>query len=151
MIFMSLLILLRPAVVSPPTGTLSDESAKHHPHCSGLVIAGFYGGFVQAGVGFLLLASIAGTLRYDIVRANAIKLVCTLVFTLVSLVVFIWQDQVAWFAGFILSLGYVAGLPWRQAHGLRDPITSVVSLRPLCSRRSSLDVVNLLSRVKSVG
>lgn len=75
----------------------------------GLLAAGFYGGFVQAGVGFLLLASIAGTLRYDIVRANAIKLVCTLVFTSVSLLIFIWQDQVAWLAGGILSIGYVVG------------------------------------------
>jgi uncharacterized membrane protein YfcA len=75
----------------------------------GLLVAGFYGGFVQAGVGFLLLASIAGTLRYDIVRANAIKLVCTFVFTAVSLAIFIWQDQVAWITGLILSIGYVAG------------------------------------------
>ena len=109
MIFMSLLILLRPAVVSPPTGTAIRRVSETPSALLGLVIAGFYGGFVQAGVGFLLLASIAGTLRYDIVRANAIKLVCTLIFTLVSLMVFIWQDQVAWFAGFILSLGYVAG------------------------------------------
>lgn len=109
MIFMSLLILLRPAVVSPPTGTAIRRVSETPSALLGLFIAGFYGGFIQAGVGFLLLASIAGTLRYDIVRANAIKLVCTLVFTAVSLAVFIWQDQVAWFVGFILCLGYVAG------------------------------------------
>jgi uncharacterized membrane protein YfcA len=36
-------------------------------------------------------------------------LVCTFVFTAVSLAIFIWQDQVAWIAGLILSIGYVAG------------------------------------------
>ena len=109
MIFMSLLILLRPAAVSPPPGTSIRRVSETPSALFGLVIAGFYGGFVQAGVGFLLLAAIAGTLRYDIVRANAIKLVCTLVFTLVSLVVFIWQDQIAWKVGGLLSVGYVTG------------------------------------------
>lgn len=109
MIFMSLLVLLRPAVVSPPSGTAVRRVKDTPSAWIGLLAAGFYGGFVQAGVGFLLLASIAGTLRYDIVRANAIKLVCTLVFTTVSLVIFVWQDQVAWLAGGILSIGYVIG------------------------------------------
>lgn len=109
MIFMSLLVLLRPAVVAPPSGTEIRRVQDTPSAWIGLLAAGFYGGFVQAGVGFLLLASIAGTLRYDIVRANAIKLVCTLVFTTVSLAIFIWQDQVAWLAGGILSIGYVLG------------------------------------------
>ena len=109
MIAMSLLVLFRPAVVSPPSGTEVRRVSATPFAWIGLLAAGFYGGFVQAGVGFLLLASIAGTLRYDIVRANAIKLVCTFVFTSVSLAVFIWQDQVAWAEGFILSIGYVAG------------------------------------------
>src|SRR5210317_357430 len=109
MICMSLLVLFRPAVVSPPTGTEVRRVSETPSARVGLLAAGFYGGFVQAGVGFLLLASIAGTLRYDIVRANAIKLVCTFVFTAVSLAIFIWQDQVAWIAGLILSIGYVAG------------------------------------------
>jgi len=109
MLSMSVLVLFRPAIVSPPPGTEVRRVADTPSASIGLLAAGFYGGFVQAGVGFLLLASIAGTLRYDIVRANAIKLVCTFVFTLVSLAVFIWQDQVAWTEGFILSVGYVAG------------------------------------------
>jgi len=109
MILMSLLVLFRPAVVSPPSGTAVRLVRNTPSAWFGLLAAGFYGGFVQAGVGFLLLASIAGTLRYDFVRANAIKLVCTLVFTTVSLVIFIWQDQVAWLAGGILSVGYVLG------------------------------------------
>lgn len=109
MICMSLLILLKPAVVAPPSGTEVRRVSETPAAWIGLLAAGFYGGFVQAGVGFLLLASIAGTLRYDIVRANAIKLVCTFVFTFVSLAIFIWQDQVVWFEGLILSIGYVAG------------------------------------------
>lgn len=109
MILMSLIVLFRPAVVSPPSGTEVRRVKDTPSSWLGLLAAGFYGGFIQAGVGFLLLASIAGTLRYDIVRANALKLVCTLMFTTVSLGIFIWQGQVAWLAGAILSVGYVVG------------------------------------------
>ena len=68
MICMSLLVLFRPAVVSPPSGTAVRRVSETPSALIGLLAAGFYGGFIQAGVGFLLLASIAGTLRYDIVR-----------------------------------------------------------------------------------
>jgi len=75
----------------------------------GLFIAGVYGGFVQAGVGFVLLAVLAGSLNYDLVRANALKLLCTIGFTLVALLVFIYQGLVVWSFGLILSVGFIAG------------------------------------------
>lgn len=109
MILMSMVVLLKPTVVSPPIGTKILRVSEAPASWFGLLVAGFYGGFVQAGVGFILLATIAGTLRYDIVKANAIKLVCTFLFTLVSLIIFVWQDQVNWIVGGILSIGYVVG------------------------------------------
>jgi len=75
----------------------------------GLFIAGVYGGFVQAGVGFVLIAVLAGSLNYDLVRANALKLLCTIGFTLVALLVFIYQGLVVWSFGLILSVGFIAG------------------------------------------
>ncbi|WP_077339890.1 sulfite exporter TauE/SafE family protein [Pseudocolwellia agarivorans] len=72
-------------------------------------IAGFYGGFVQAGVGFLLIAVFVGVLKYDLLKANALKIVAALLFTTVSLVVFIYRDQVAWMAGIYLAIGSILG------------------------------------------
>jgi uncharacterized membrane protein YfcA len=75
----------------------------------GLFIASVYGGFVQAGVGFVLLTVLAGSLSYDLVRANALKLLCTIGFTMVALLVFIYEGLVNWYYGFILSIGFIAG------------------------------------------
>jgi uncharacterized membrane protein YfcA len=72
-------------------------------------LAGFYGGFVQAGVGFILITALAGSLRYDLVRTNALKIICTLVFTAVALGIFIWQDQVLWVPGLMLACGTMLG------------------------------------------
>lgn len=74
-----------------------------------LFAIGVYGGFLQAGVGIFLLAFLAGRLRYDLVRANALKVVCVAAFTVVALGVFIIQGQVAWLAGAMLTLGTVTG------------------------------------------
>lgn len=69
---------------------------------------GFYGGFVQAGVGFFILAvtTFAGL---DLVRGNAVKVVCVLAFTLLSLSIFAWQDLVVWSSGLALAAGTVLG------------------------------------------
>lgn len=109
MVSMAFIILVRPNVIAPPLGTraLLMEEAPHARWS--LFFAGVYGGFVQAGVGFILIAALAGSLRYDLVKTNAIKMVCTAALTVAALAVFIWQDLVAWVPGLILAVGTIMG------------------------------------------
>ncbi|XOV88414.1 MAG: sulfite exporter TauE/SafE family protein [Pseudomonadota bacterium] len=109
MVGMALVMLVFPAVVAPPVGTPAHRVQDRPAAALGLFLAGAYGGFVQAGVGFLLIAALAGGLRYDLVRGNALKLVCTAAFSVVALVVFVARDQVLWLPGLILAAGTVAG------------------------------------------
>jgi uncharacterized membrane protein YfcA len=74
-----------------------------------LRFAGIYSGFVQAGVGFILLAALAGGLRYDLVRANALKMVCSLGSTLIALGVFLYFDMIRWVPGLVLAAGTMLG------------------------------------------
>ncbi|MDP2380502.1 MAG: sulfite exporter TauE/SafE family protein, partial [Pseudohongiella sp.] len=106
---MSAVILIKPGFLAPEPGTPVQSVNQHRGAWWGLLLAGVYGGFVQAGVGFILLAALAGGLRYDLVRANALKMVCTLAFTSVSLGIFIWFDQVKWVPGLILAVGTMLG------------------------------------------
>ena len=109
MVTMAGVILFRPAVVAPPEGTPTLALSESSSSVPLLLLAGFYGGFVQAGVGFILIAAIAGGLRYDLARTNALKIVCTLGFTAVALVVFIFNDQILWVPGLVLAIGSMAG------------------------------------------
>lgn len=109
MVAIALVMLVFPAVVAPPPGTPAHALRDKPMAALGLFLAGAYGGFVQAGVGFLLIAAIAGGLRYDLVRSNALKLVCTAAFSVVALVVFVLRDQVLWIPGLILAAGTVVG------------------------------------------
>lgn len=109
MLSMTIIMIIKPSVISPPAGTTPFKVKQRPSAWIALFVTGIYGGFVQAGVGFLLITALAGTLRYDLVRTNALKMVCTIGFTSVALVVFIWNDQVLWVPGLILACGTMAG------------------------------------------
>ncbi len=69
---------------------------------------GFYGGFVQAGVGFLFLSVMVLT-GYDLVRANAIKVFVVFLFTILALAIFISKGQVNFVKGLALAVGNTVG------------------------------------------
>ena len=69
---------------------------------------GIYGGFVQAGVGFFLLAATTWA-GLDLVRGNAVKVLTVMVFTLMALGVFAWQGKVLWSIGLVLAGGFALG------------------------------------------
>jgi len=69
---------------------------------------GIYGGFIQAGVGFFLLAA-ATMAGLDLVRGNAVKVLCALSFTTLALALFAWRGAVYWPAGLSLGAGTLLG------------------------------------------
>jgi uncharacterized membrane protein YfcA len=74
-----------------------------------LLLSGAYGGFLQGGVGFVLLAALTRLLAHDLVRANAVKNVIVGTVTALSLVVFLVADLVAWREALALAAGAVVG------------------------------------------
>ncbi|MFC1936860.1 sulfite exporter TauE/SafE family protein, partial [Chloroflexota bacterium] len=72
-------------------------------------LVGVYGGFIQAGVGIFLLASLVLAVGFDLVRANAVKVGIVLFFTVFALSVFVLNGQVNWFIGFVLAIGNMLG------------------------------------------
>lgn len=108
MLTVAALIYFKPSTVTYHTGDALP--LKHSKVAWGwLLLSGIYGGFVQAGVGFVLVTALACCLHYDLVRANALKLACTMIFTTIALTIFIWQGQVLWKVGFILAAGNAIG------------------------------------------
>jgi hypothetical protein len=70
---------------------------------------GIYGGFIQAGVGIFLLAGLVLSVGYDLVHANAVKVLITFCLTASALLVFIYNGQVWWGVGILLAVGNSAG------------------------------------------
>lgn len=70
---------------------------------------GFYGGFIQASVGILILATLVLGQNYSLAHANAIKLVVVLIVTLVAMVVFASENLIAWGPGLLMAVGQSIG------------------------------------------
>lgn len=88
------------------------EAHKKRPGWLQMVIffaIGVYGGFIQAGVGIFLLAGLVLSVGYDLVRANAVKVVIILLFTISAMAVFVMNGQVWWGVGLLLAIGNAIG------------------------------------------
>jgi len=73
-----------------------------------LFLTGVYGGFVQAGVGFLVVA-VTTTAGVDLLRGTAIKVLIIGVLTCAAAFVFAWHGHVNWSSGLALAAGSLAG------------------------------------------
>lgn len=70
---------------------------------------GVYGGFIQIGVGLFLLAGLVLSAGYNLVWANAVKLLIVLSFTIFALAIFVYNEQVNWLVGLVLAVGNMSG------------------------------------------
>jgi uncharacterized membrane protein YfcA len=124
MIAMAALIAFRRQTLVPGEGpTLTPQEAPRS--YLGLFLAGVYGGFIQAGVGFLLLGVLVGTLRHNLITANALKLVVTLAFGTVSLAIFVWAGLVAWAPAIVLAAASIVGAKLGVRLMLKVPVAGL--------------------------
>ncbi|MDT8402046.1 MAG: sulfite exporter TauE/SafE family protein [Bacteroidales bacterium] len=108
LIFMFFIILLKPERwIREQAGTVDGS-----PRFWRIVIfffIGIYGGFIQAGVGFFLLAGLVLAVGTDLVKANALKVFIILIYTGFALVIFFINGQVDLRVGLILAVGNMLG------------------------------------------
>ena len=74
-----------------------------------MVGAGFWGGFIQIGVGFILMPILNRVMGLDLVRTNMHKVFIALVFSVVALAVFAAQVRIEWGLGLALAAGFALG------------------------------------------
>ncbi len=70
---------------------------------------GIYGGFIQAGVGFIMIAALTGIYNLNLVKTNSIKVFVILCYTPVALLVFLYNGNVLWDYGLLLAIGNAIG------------------------------------------
>lgn len=70
---------------------------------------GIYGGFINAGLGFIIILFLHYINQMTLVRANATKVAVVFIYTLSALAVFVLNDKVNWKVGLILAVGNGSG------------------------------------------
>jgi uncharacterized membrane protein YfcA len=98
---------MRPGAAPP----VAAARWRHGLVLLGFFLIGLYGGLVQAGIGFFVLAvtSMAGE---NLVRGSALKVLSVLLITVLTLAIFAAAGQVDWPRGLALGIGNAMGGAW---------------------------------------
>ncbi|PKL15336.1 MAG: integrase [Spirochaetae bacterium HGW-Spirochaetae-6] len=70
---------------------------------------GFYGGFIQIGIGFIIMFALSLLFETSLIRINSLKVFLVFTYMLFSLGVFILHQKVHWGYGAVLALGNGTG------------------------------------------
>jgi uncharacterized protein len=77
-----------------------------------MFVLGFYGGFIQVGIGFLFMLTLQHILKLNLVYVNFHKVFIVLIYTIPTLLIFIFTNNVNWFYGISLAAGNGFGAWW---------------------------------------
>ncbi len=70
---------------------------------------GFYGGFIQMGMGVFFLATMVLYARYSLIDANAVKIFVVGAYTSIVILVFQYQGLIDWRIGLMMAVGQTIG------------------------------------------
>ena len=74
-----------------------------------MAVAGFWGGFIQIGMGFIVLPIMHRVMGLSLVDTNILKVFIIFVYTLLTVAVFATTSEVLWLIGLIAALGNIVG------------------------------------------
>lgn len=91
---------------------------------------GIYGGFIQAGIGFIMIATLTAIHGFKMAKTNAIKVFVALSYTVAALIVFYLSGKIRWEYGLVLAIGQSAGgwIASRWSVGVSDQVIRMILL-----------------------
>jgi len=112
-VFSYLMIAMLFVILVKPKRWLRETDTKNPPSlfvCIPLFLAlGFYGGFIQMGMGVFYLAAMVLVAKYSIIESNAVKSFVVAAYTIVVIAIFQYKGMIDWQIGLLLAIGQTAG------------------------------------------
>lgn len=111
-IFVIVMIIAVVLIIYDPFKSIKAEKMDTRSQVTGTILfffIGIYGGFVQAGIGFLVIAVLSLVNHLTLVKSNYVKVFAAIVYTGVSVVVFAIEGKIMWTTGLILAIGHAWG------------------------------------------
>ena len=112
-VFSYLMIAMLFVILVKPKRWLRETDAENPPSllvCIPLFLAlGFYGGFIQMGMGVFYLAAMVLVAKYSIIESNAVKSFVVAAYTIVVIAIFQYKGMIDWQIGLLLAIGQTAG------------------------------------------
>lgn len=109
----AMIVVLAIIIINPRDrikGVLKNAKAKNRILAMiAFFFIGIYGGFVQAGVGFIIIATLSLITGLSLVRINALKVFVVLIYMVFSLAIFVVNGKINLPFGIALSVGSAIG------------------------------------------
>jgi uncharacterized membrane protein YfcA len=108
MIVVVLLIVFKPKV---SIESLMERTTGKHLWVSVIIFffLGIYGGFLNAGIGIIVLLFLTYFNRMSLIKANATKVTIACIYTFAAIVMFVLNDKINWTYGIFLAIGNMIG------------------------------------------
>ena len=108
MIVVVLLIVFKPKV---SIESLIERTTGKHLWISVIIFffLGIYGGFLNAGIGIIVLLFLTYFNRMSLIKANATKVTIACIYTFAAIVMFVLNDKINWTYGIFLAIGNMIG------------------------------------------
>ena len=107
-----MLLVMAITIFKPKLNKLPEELFTPKRTWIGAIVfffVGIYGGFIQAGVGFFIIASLIGIFGLNMAKTNSIKVFVALCYTAIALVIFYLNGKILWAYGLTLAVGNATG------------------------------------------
>lgn len=129
LIFIFLTILIRPKRWLIQT----DHNEKLHPLIAipAFLLLGFYGGFIQMGMGVFFLAILVLVAKINIIESNVIKAFTVGVYTALIIWYFHYKGMIHWGYGGLLAIGQAAGGYITAEFAAKSPLADIWAYRLL--------------------
>ncbi len=106
-------LIMAAVMLIRPSRFIEDQPHRREPRWwwTALIFfaIGVYVGFIQAGMGILLLLAMSLLNTGDLVASNAVKNLIGFLVTLLATAMFVRHGLVDWIPGLIMAIGNVAG------------------------------------------
>jgi uncharacterized membrane protein YfcA len=109
-----------------------------------MLCLGFYGGFVQAGVGFLFMAALYHLMKLDLVRVNMHKIFIIFVYTIPALFIFFLTRNVDLKLGLVLAAGNAFGAWWSAKFSVKKGERLIKTILVIAILIMSLKLLNIV-------
>ncbi len=114
-------------------------------------LLGVYSGFLQAGVGIMILVALGYLVRLDLVRGNYIKLVFTLGLNLIAFGIFVMGGlRIEWLAGIVITAGQSAGALAGSWVAIRKGECWILAILTISILASSAKLLGFFDYLKSL-
>lgn len=112
-VFKFMMVFMLIAVLVQPKRWLRETDLEFKPkwylYIPLLFALGFYGGFIQMGMGVFFLIIMVLGMRMNIIESNALKSFVIMLYTGLLIALFQYQGLIDWKLGAIIALGQAAG------------------------------------------